>query len=241
MRIAICEDDENERKNVIALIEKTLYQEKLVGKVFAYKSGEALLAAAEREPFQIYFLDILMPGLGGLSTAQAIRLQDKVAAIVFTTSSQDYYADGFAVDATHYLVKPYTQADMAEAMERCLRKVGENERYIELIINRRHCRIFLSQLCWAESHDKVCRLHLHSGERQSYLKLDALESLLDDPRFLRCHRSFLVNMNEVARMEKGVCFMNDGAEIPIKQAERTKLRTLYEDYLFDRVRGRWEK
>lgn len=239
MRIAVCEDQQNERERLVSCLEEEFARLKLSAEVLAYESGEALLAAASQIPFQIYFLDIFMSGISGVTVAKALRREDKEAAIVFITSSRDYYAEGFAVGAVHYLVKPFANADISEALERCLRLVREMERYIELIVNRESHRILLSDLIWAESKDKVCYLHLHSGECRSYLQLDELERLLDDFRFLRCHRSFLINMDEVAGFEKGCFYMTDANEIPARQAERARLRMEYENYLFEKMRRRY--
>lgn len=99
-----------------------------------------------------------MSGISGVAAARTIRSKDRNAAIVFTTSSPDYYADGFAVGAVHYLLKPFNKSDIYEALDRCLRQVGQAERYIELTVNREVCRILLSDLLWAESRGQVrCR------------------------------------------------------------------------------------
>lgn len=238
MRIAVCEDQKSDRERLILCLEEELVSRKLEAQILVYGSGEALLEAAGQIPFHIYFLDIFMSGINGVTVAKNLRRQDKETAIVFITSSQDYYAEGFAVGAVHYLIKPFAKADISEALGRCLRQVGEKERYIELTVNRENRRILLSDLIWAESKDKVCYLHLYSGECRSYLQLDELERLLDDSRFLRCHRSYLVNMDEVTGFEKGDFCMTDAAKIPARQAERTRLRMEYENYLFEKMRRR---
>lgn len=238
MRIAVCEDKECDRIQLVLYIKKELTRRRLSAEVLAYKSGEALLHAASQIEIQIFFLDIIMPGISGVEAASILRHAKKGASIVFITSSRDYYADGFAVGAVHYLLKPYTENGISEAMNRCLHQVGEKEKYIELMVNRKKCRILLSSLLWAESKDKICCLHLHSGECHTYLRLDDLKQQLDDPRFLRCHRSFLINMDEVSRMENTFFCMTDDSKIPIRQKKRAALRMEYEDYLFERMRRR---
>lgn len=238
MHIAVCEDKSGERRQLISDLGEELIRRKMNAQVMSYESGEALLSAAAHIPFRIYFLDILMPGLNGMDVAKTLRSQNPEAAIVFITSSRDYLADGFEVGAVHYLVKPYLKTDLQEAMNRCLRQVKEGERYIELMINRENQRILLSDLLWAESKDKVCYLHLKSGERRSYLRLDELELLLDDTRYLRCHRSFIVNLDYVSGTNHGVFLLPEGKEVPMRQAERAHFRTEYENYLFEKMRRR---
>ena len=93
-------------------------------------------------------------------------------------------------------------------------------------------------MIWAESKDKVCWLHLKSGEVRSYIQLDELQQLLCDPRFLRCHRSFLINMDLVNRVDKNCFYTIDDEQIPMRQAERASLRENYENYLFEKMRMR---
>lgn len=238
VNIAICEDDKKESGRLISILEAELERQRVSARILSYESGEALVLATRHIKFEIYFLDVFMSGISGVAAARTIRSKDRNAAIVFTTSSPDYYADGFAVGAVHYLLKPFNKSDIYEALDRCLRQVGQAERYIELTVNREVCRILLSDLLWAESRDKVCELHLNSGNCHSYMQLNLLEEMLDDTRYLRCHRSYLVNLDYVSRMEKGCFIMSDGSEIPLRQAERGRLRTIYEDYLFEKMRRR---
>lgn len=232
--IAVCEDEKRARAWLTTCLNMETAQRKLSATVLAFESGEALLEAGRRIQFSIYFLDILMSGINGMSLARILRKKNSDAAIVFTTFSENYYADAFAVGAVHYLLKPLKEQDVSEALDRCLRQVGEVERYIEVIINRETHRILYTELIWAESRDKVCELHLKSGNFRTYLRLDVLEQKLGEPRFLRCHRSFLVNMDYIIKVERGFFYMSDLSKIPLKQDCRAQLRTAYRDYIFNK-------
>ncbi len=238
MNIAVCEDEESTRDFLSDALKEELSRRRLQGDVQIFESGEALMVAVSQTKFDIYFLDIFMPGMDGVSVAKSLRASGSEAAIVFTTSSQDFYAEGFAVGAVHYLVKPLKKEAVAEAFNRCLKQVGEMERYVKLTINRENRRIMLPDFIWAESRDKVCELHLNSGQFRTYLQLDSLARLLDDSRFLRCHRSYIINMDYVLRMENGNFLLTDGAVIPVRQAERGRFRSAYEDYMFEKMRRR---
>lgn len=238
MRIAVCEDEKYDRQKLLDCLKAELDRLRISAEILSYESGDALLAAALKQSFQIYFLDIFMAETDGVAVARTLRARGVEAAIVFITSSRDFYAEGFEVGAAHYLVKPYKETDVGVALERCIKLVGKAERYIEIVVNREKRRILLSELIWAESKDKVCWLHLKSGQVKSYIHLDELEQLLCDSRYLRCHRSFLINMDLISGMEKDSFYTTDGAVIPMRQAERARLRTEYESYLFEKMRRR---
>ena len=80
--------------------------------------------------------------------------------------------------------------------------------------------------------------NLKTEDVRSYIHLDELQQLLSDPRFLRCHRSFLINMDLVNRVDKNFFYTIDDAEIPMRQAERARMRENYESYLFEKMRRR---
>lgn len=232
--IAVCEDEKRARTWLTTYLNMEAARRKLSATVLAFESGEALLEADRHIQFSIYFLDILLNGISGISLARTLREKSGNAAIVFTSFSQRYYADAFAVGAVHYLVKPLKEQDVSEGLDRCLHQVGEVERYIEVIINRQTHRIPCPELIWVESRDKVCELHLKSGNFRTYLRLDVLEQKLDDPRFLRCHRSFMVNMDYITTVENGFFYMTDQSKIPIKQDRKAQLRIAYEDYMLNK-------
>jgi len=236
--IAVCEDQKNDRQLLLEYLNTELERLRICAEILSYESGEALLAAAQKLSFQIYFLDIFMVKTNGVDTARALRARGTEAAIVFVTSSRDYFAEGFEVGAVHYLVKPYKKTDVRTALERCIKQVGKAECYIEIMVNREKRKILLSELIWAESNDKVCWLHLKTEDVRSYIHLDELQQLLSDPRFLRCHRSFLINMDLVNRVDKNFFYTIDDAEIPMRQAERARMRENYESYLFEKMRRR---
>lgn len=230
--IAVCEDEKKARIWLTACLNMEAARRRLSATVLAFESAEELLESGGCTQFSIFFLDILMNGINGISLARILRKKGSDAAIVFTTYSKSYYAEAFAVGALHYLVKPLKEQDVREGLDRCLRQVGEVERYIEVIINRENRRILCTEIIWAESRDKVCELHLKYGNFRTYLRLDTLEQKLGESRFLRCHRSFLVNMDYIARVEKGFFYMYDESKIPMKQDQKAKIRGTYENYIF---------
>lgn len=129
MWVAVCEDKKADRKRLVSCLEEEFSRRKLSVEVVVYENGEGLLSAVGKIPFQIYFLDIYMSGISGMAVAKTLCEKGKDAAIVFTTSSKDHLSEGFVVNAVHYLVKPYLEAEVCEVLDRCLRQIGEMERY----------------------------------------------------------------------------------------------------------------
>ena len=119
MKIAICDDDKNELFHILSLLADYQIQKNTD---FSYKPFESSMelatnAAEERqisyrssnaaeERYDIYLLDVVMPGLNGIELAKEIRSSDKAADIIFLTSSPEFAVESYTVKASNYLVKP---------------------------------------------------------------------------------------------------------------------------------------
>jgi DNA-binding LytR/AlgR family response regulator len=218
------------------MLEAELARRRIDGEVVPFGSGEAMLEAMRDEAFSVSFLDIYMDKVTGVEVAREIRRRDRDAAIVFTTSSRDHMAEGFDLGAAHYLLKPYTQEAVKAALDRCLRAVGATERFVEVTVSRESRRVLLSKIKWIESQDKSCVLRLPDEDLRVYRRLDELLSLISDSRFLRCHRSFAVNLDHAAYVKDNDFVMKDGSLVPIRREGRAQIKVLFEDYCFEKQR-----
>lgn len=238
MLIAVCDDHAKDRAKLTETLHGILVQRRLSAELREFPSGEALLSAMEKESFSICFLDIFMDGISGVAVARRIRQNKTPAAIVFTTGSRDHMADGFEVGAVHYLVKPFIQDAVEIALDRCLLQVGETERFVEVMVDREPRRVLLSKLRWAESRSNACTLRMEREELITWLSLEELETMLQDNRFLRCQRSYLVNLDYVAALRGNNFLLSDGTQIPVSRESRTAIKERFEKYLFEKARRR---
>lgn len=238
MLIAVCDDQAKDRAKLTEMLHGILAQRQLSIGLREFSSGEALLSAMEKESFSICFLDIFMDGISGVAVARRIRQSKAPTAIVFTTSSREHMADGFEVGAVHYLVKPFTQDAVETALDRCLFQVGEAERFVEVMVDREPRRVLLNELRWAESRSNACTLHLEQGDLVTWLSLEELESVLHDNRFLRCQRSFMVNLDYVAALRGNHFILSDGTQIAVSRESRGAVKDRFEKYLFEKARRR---
>ena len=238
MLIAICDDRPADRAVLARTLRDILDRRRLAAELWEFSSGEALLSAFETESFSVCFLDIFMEGISGVAVARRIRAAWPRTALVFTTTSPDYMADGFEVGAAHYLVKPFAPAAVETALDRCLFLVGEAERYVTVIVDREPRRVLLSELRYVEARNNACVLCLRVERLVTWMSLDELSSLLDDPRFLRCQRSFLVNLDFVSGLQGNDFILVDGGRVPVRREGRAGMKARYEQYLFEKARRR---
>jgi DNA-binding LytR/AlgR family response regulator len=237
MKIAICEDNKNERESLRGLLDAELAKRRIDGEVVVFENGEAMLAAMRDEVFTINFLDIYMGKTTGVDVAKMIRARDEKAAIVFITSSREHMAEGFDVGAVHYLTKPFTGDAVRDALDRCFRITGTAERFIEVTAGGEKRKLFLSKILWVESQNKSCVIRSREESLRVYTRLDELMTQLDDPRFLRCHRSFIVNLDFVANINGSDFVMKEGSLIPVRREDRVRIKEYFQNYSFEKLRG----
>jgi two-component system LytT family response regulator len=200
---------------------------------------EAVKAIGESPP-DLLFLDVQMPKLDGF---EVLELIDPGPAVIFTTAYDQYAIRAFDAHAADYLLKPFDAERFERALERAKTRLGERRPPADLgaarpsgqrperIVVKDGTRVHvipLDKLDYAEAQDDY--VALHSGGKQ-YLKqqpIASLEATLDPARFVRIHRSAIVNLERVARIEpygkeSRLAILTDGARLPVSRAGYARL------------------
>jgi len=238
VKIAVCDDDQHDRDLLCAKLRKAVSERKLMAEIAVFDSGEGLIAALDKNGYGMFFLDIYMKGISGVEAAREIRRRGSDAAIVFTTNSPDHMAEGFDLGALHYLVKPFELEAVEVALDRCVKHTGALEAYIEVTTGNSRRRVLLSDILFAEARDNYCALKTPGEEIPVRVPLFEMEAQLHDERFLRCQRSYIINMDHALRMEGNEFVMSDGTLIPVRRQERSQMKATLEFYRFERARRR---
>jgi DNA-binding LytR/AlgR family response regulator len=202
-----------------------------------FSGGEELLDAFRPGKDQILFLDIYMPGLSGMEAARRIRKLDAACAIVFSTTSQDCGIESFEVQASDYLVKPIRQEDVDGALDWCLDHLPESPRYLTVQSEREPVRLPVQLLEYIEISGHLAKIHAGKQIVETHRGLGELQEAIGSPDFLRCHRSFLVNMNHIQKAEGNFFQMASGDLVPISPTDAGQMREQFMDWTFVKA---WE-
>ncbi len=202
---------------------------------------EAVKACAQFKP-DVIFLDVQMPKLDGF---EVLELLDPVPHVVFVTAFDDYAIDAFGVHAVDYLLKPFSPERLAQAIEHVRQRSsapqqlqsllddrGADGRLLQRVAVRDGSAVHLiavGDLDYVSAQDDY--IELHSGQR-SFLKhqtLTSLEKRLNPEDFVRIHRSTLVNLHKVERIEawskdSKIAIMKDGTRLRVSRSGYQKLR-----------------
>ena len=232
IKIAICEDSDIERKVLKRLIAFFMSERGLAYELETFENAEELIDGYENHPFDLILLDIHMGKIDGVEAGRRLRALDTEVEIAYCTSSKEFAIAAYEIHALGYLLKPYEPVKISAMLDYFVQKHPQNnQNYIEVKSQRKSVIIPYKEIIYAESDNKVVYIHTtNKGDIKVYNKLDILEEQMRDGRFLRCHQSYLVNMDYVAGLvDFDFIMMNDDV-IPIRKSGRKLLVKRYEDY-----------
>jgi two-component system, LytTR family, response regulator len=233
LRVALVDDEPLGRERIRAL----LADEKDVTLVGEYRTGEEALTGILESAPQVLFLDVQMPGMDGFGLVQLLEAQlapDQRPFIVVVTAYDDYALRAFDVSAVDYLLKPFDRARFRAALTRARARVSERPRPEARFVVRLASRMTLVRAAdveWIAGEGNYARLY--SGGRRHLVRetLKSVEARLDPSKFVRVHRSAIVNVDCVASLEphvhgQYVLTMKDGSRITSSRTHSGKLRAL---------------
>jgi two component transcriptional regulator, lytTR family len=169
---------------------------------------EVLQFLHEKKQIDIIFMDIQMPEIDGLELSKKIPIQTK---IIFTTAFDQYAIEGYKVNATGYLLKPFNYIEFLEATEKAKQlllptknKEVEIPDYIFVKSEYKQIKIFLNDIIYIESMKDYAKIFLTSQSSPivTLLSLKKLNEELPKEKFMRVHRSFIVSLEKIEIVEK---------------------------------------
>ena len=222
LRIAVCEDAPADT----ALLVKHIENSGVLSEVSCFESGEAFLRSFRAERYDVIFMDIYMGGETGVKAAEKIRKADKRVTLVFTTSSLDHTLESYRLKAVSYLEKPLKAEDVKDALELALARRKTRATVTITMEGGKNAEVPMDSILFFEHQDHVVTVHTAAGVLRTHqaARLDEVEHRLPRPPFMRCHRSFIVNLNYVESIDKDThsFTMMNGARADINRKSKLK-------------------
>jgi two-component system, LytTR family, response regulator len=242
LRTVIVEDEELARR----ILREMLEPHSEVAIVGECANGfDAVKTVTELKP-DLVFLDVQMPKLDGF---EVLELIGNEVAIIFVTAYDQHALRAFEVHAVDYLLKPYAAERLSAALDRARRRLGqktlpdpadfaaaarEKGRYAERLVVKDGTRVQIipvGKLDYAEAQDDYIALASQGKKHLKQQTISSLEASLDPKNFLRIHRSCVVNLERVAKIEpygkdSHIAILNDGTRLPVSRTGYGRLRAL---------------
>jgi len=240
MRIALCDDDTTEleklKKTVAEFIDENSNTEEFTVNTFT-NPDDLLCFIDHKGGFDLFILDIVMPGMNGIELATEIRLNNEKCKIIFLTSSPEYAVNSYKVNAFYYLIKPLADIELKLLLKKAMEElVKEESKSIVVKEKGKLTRVQISKIKYLESIKHTIVIHLKGDDKiLSYGTMNEFyDVLLVEKCFIKCHKSFIVNMNYVQSITNKDFILIDKTLVPISKLVYTQVKNIYIDYFFEK-------
>ena len=234
LKIAICDDSTLFLEHAEELIQKWSDESCFPVQIFTYTNGDDLIAANTSDRIDIIFLDIIMPLFNGMDTAREIRKKDKTVQIIFLTSSPEFALESYEVKAQGYLLKPVTYDRIKDTLNDCAQMFHEEPEYLIIKTSFGYQKLYLHDIEYAEAQNKKVLFHLRSGKTvespEPFHSFESKFTIKDG--FFKCHRSYLVYLQNVDHFRTSEITMKSGQIIPISRNYSKAFKEAYFAQMF---------
>lgn len=223
--VAIVDDVLQDREYIAGLVYQWAQEKGHTVTLKTFPSSEAFLFAREEsKKTEMLLLDIEMGAMNGVELAKELRQvqKDTMLQLVFITGFPDFIAEGYEVDALHYLIKPVVPAKLFSVLDKAVTNLAKVEKHLCVTYNRRMDFIPLSKIYYIEAQRQYVLIHAEDGEYRMKTSLAETKGALDE-YFFQCQRSFLVNLRYVAQVKNDCVILKNGIEVPIGRGMAEKI------------------
>ena len=242
---ALLVDDEDLARHALRELLKSHPEVEIAGE--CANGFEAVKAVAEQKP-NLIFLDVQMPKLTGFDVLELIGTE---IPVIFVTAYDQHAMRAFEVHAVDYLLKPVGRERFEAALTRAKDRGAEKrlmpselaaaarpaQQFLDRVVIRDGTRVTLipvAKLDYVEAQDDYVALASHGAKHLKQQTIASLEAALDPARFVRVHRSYIVNLERVARIEpygkdSRLAILTDGTRLPVSRAGYARLKSLLDD------------
>lgn len=219
IRIALCDDDPHFLQHLHQTVDQWFDERQILSTCTDYSSGKVLLDFINTTGFDIFFLDIEMPEVGGMELAKQIREAQPDAVIIFLTSHNEFAPDGYRVQALRYLSKLAWKNDLNEALHATMAQLEKQETGC-LVVSRYGCiqRIPHREIIYIRHVSRYCQIVTRDGKTvQDERGIKKLFETIGDGRFIFIDRGAFINLDCIQKIENGEAVMTNGDSLPISR------------------------
>lgn len=236
MQIAIIDDNEVLLAELGAFMRYCLRERELEADIALYTSGEQFIADSKNRVPDLALVDLVLDRMDGFSLAECLRQKSILTEIAFVTSYDDRMHEAFSFKPLAYLVKPVSMRAMADLLERFLRYYRHAQKQYAVSIKGETRYIAHADIQYFESDAHRVLIHTQEEQPAAFTaRLDDVARELADMPYVRCHKSYLVNMESIAQISRTArCFvLKSGRKVPVSKALYTDAVNAFTQYKLD--------
>ena len=231
INIAVCDDEEYYRLKIKQILIQYLEQCNIEYRIDSFSAAEELYEQfISQTKYNIVFLDINMKEMNGIEVAYKLRSYNCDVFIAFVTGYINYALEGYKVDAIRYILKDNLDISINECMDTIIRrmKILLNKMEFNFIEGKR--QIYIDKILYIESHKHKLIFRVQETdlkEYEMYEKLDNIELKVNEYGLLRIHKSYLVNMKYIKRINHYKVILISDDELPVPKPRYQDVREVF--------------
>lgn len=226
MKICICDDNINDAKDLATKIKSYFDINNLnTLSIDTFFYADDFLNSIYKKNYDLIFLDIFINNENGFTIAK--ELKDKNFKIVLFTSSKDYAIEGYSINIFSYLLKPVNLENITKIMNKYFN--SKKNKLITLKAKGLDNIISINDIHFIESKARQVFIHKENGKIDNYYyQLDEIEKIINSPNFLRTHKSYLINMDKIDKIDN-INFITINKEVV--RITKKNFNTIYNKYI----------
>lgn len=223
MKIAIIDDEQYWRHSAEQIVSK--YYANVEVNIDIYEEGEQYLKSKVK--YDISFVDIEMPGVDGFTTIERARDYNPEGIFIILTTHTEMSRKGYLVNAFRYIDKIDLVDELIEAMRSAEILLGRNRKIEVNITDVGIRKLVLKDIIYIETEKHHILVHTNEKIIKCNNTMKEMEAILDASWFFRCHNSYIVNLDEISRVDKKIIYLKNGDNIDIAQRKVAEFNKAY--------------
>lgn len=210
--IAICEDELVQAQQLMRVLKRYELENKVKLNVTIFESAELLMRATLPQ-FDLFFLDIGLPGINGIELAKKIRHVSLHSKIAFLTAHEQFWPEGYKVLASRFLVKPLNDDHLYTEVLSLLKELKMSQLYILATQDKAIAKVAIDEILYLEIYGRKVLIHTFDGTYTSSYNLSYWVKKLASHHFVQTHSSYLVNLKHVKLVGRDTVTLMTGEEV----------------------------
>ena len=230
MRIAVCDDNPKELERIKGCFCRIQGYD-LVCSYFDSTSTVMEILKTENSPYDLYILDIEMPGMNGLKLAKSIREKDSRALFVFLTSYTRYMKDVFDVVTFDFIEKPISDEKLLQILERAATYLNITSRHFSFGYRASRYSLKYDRILYIEKKGRQALIHTFEDVYKTNMTLEEIWKQLNPKSFVHIHSSYIINLYNLDRKDNEIAIMRNGEKLHITKGYRRELAMRHYEFV----------
>lgn len=230
MRIAVCDDNPKELERIKGCFCRIQGYD-LVCSYFDSTSTVMEILKTENSPYDLYILDIEMPGMNGLKLAKSIREKDSRALFVFLTSYTRYMKDVFDVVTFDFIEKPISDEKLLQILERAATYLNITSQHFSFGYRASRYSLKYDRILYIEKKGRQALIHTFEDIYKTNMTLEEIWKQLNPKSFVHIHSSYIINLYNLDRKDNEIAIMRNGEKLHITKGYRRELAMRHYEFV----------